>query len=149
MVSGVLRTRSQRWIVVLIALGVFLIVADVIVSRVWKTSSGPAVEAGSISSGRLAVGTLLDKPVPNLTLVDERGNRVPLSSFRGRYLVFAPSLTLCHEVCPLTTGALMQLEGICAGPDFGTASPWRRRPSIRGATPPPEYVPSSGARAAA
>ena len=64
----------------------------------------------SAPAGALAVGQALDRPVPSLPLLDERGRGTSLEAFRGRSVVMAPFLTLCHETCPLTTGALMRLE---------------------------------------
>lgn len=121
----------------LVLFAVVLIAADIIVSRVWPSSSAPAVQSGTISNGRLAVGTLLDKPAPNVTLIDERGKPTPLSSFRGRYLVFAPSMTLCHEVCPMTTAALERLQSAVAKIGLGSEvtvaevsiDPWRDTPA--------------------
>jgi cytochrome c biogenesis protein CcmG, thiol:disulfide interchange protein DsbE len=138
-VSGVLRKQPQRVAAILLAFGVLLVAADVIVSRVWTTgSSQPTVESGSISNGRLATGTLLDRPVPgDMTLIDERGKTTPLSSFRGRYLVFAPSMTLCHEVCPMTTAALQRLQSAVGRLGLGSQvtvaevsiDPWRDTPA--------------------
>lgn len=55
-------------------------------------------------------GTQLDRPTPNIPLLDGHGKRVTLASFRGKVVVFSPALTLCHEVCPLTTGAFIAME---------------------------------------
>ena len=59
----------------------------------------------------LAVGTALQRPrpVPFVGLIDANGKLVSLNRWHGKWVVLAPSLTLCHEVCPMTTGALMQL----------------------------------------
>jgi cytochrome oxidase Cu insertion factor (SCO1/SenC/PrrC family)/thiol-disulfide isomerase/thioredoxin len=59
----------------------------------------------------LAVGTALQRPrpVPSVGLIDANGKPVSLNRWHGKWVVLAPSLTLCHEVCPMTTGALMQL----------------------------------------
>ncbi|HWF26419.1 MAG TPA: SCO family protein, partial [Solirubrobacteraceae bacterium] len=60
----------------------------------------------------LAVGTELQRPrpVPDVQLIDVRGRRFSLAAWRGKWVVLAPSMTLCAEVCPMTTGALMQLR---------------------------------------
>ena len=59
----------------------------------------------------LAIGTELQKPrpVPSVPLIDEQGKPFSFSQWRGKWVILAPSMTLCHEVCPLTTGALMEL----------------------------------------
>ena len=60
----------------------------------------------------LAIGTELQRPrrVPSVTLADEHGRPISLSAWRGKWIVLAPSMTLCHEVCPMTTAALMELQ---------------------------------------
>ncbi len=85
----------------------------------------------------LAAGSRVDKPLGHLPLLDERGRSTSLDAFRGRWLVLAPSLTLCHEVCPLTTGALMQLRDDLRLDGLGdrvaiaeaTVDPWRDSPA--------------------
>src|SRR4051812_9948736 len=68
-----------------------------------KTAAAPPAQ-------RLPVGTVVDKPIGRVRLLDEHGRSTSLAAFRGRYLVLAPSLTLCHEVCPITVGALTDLQ---------------------------------------
>jgi len=62
--------------------------------------------------GRLALplGTSLDRRVPAVPLGDARGRDVSLKALRGSWVVLAPTMTLCHEVCPITTGALLDLR---------------------------------------
>jgi cytochrome oxidase Cu insertion factor (SCO1/SenC/PrrC family) len=55
-------------------------------------------------------GVSVDRPVPMLPLRNERGGQTSLSAFRGRIVVLTPFLTLCHEVCPLTTGAFQTIQ---------------------------------------
>ena len=137
MVWDVLRTKTQRIATGAVLFAIVLLAADFIVSRVWPESNAPAVQSGTIGNGRLAVGTMLDRPVPNVSLVDERGHATPLSSFRGRYLVFAPSMTLCHEVCPMTTAALERVQSAVAKIGLGSQvtvaevsiDPWRDTPA--------------------
>src|SRR5689334_21684472 len=74
-----------------------------------RSKAEPAVESGSFGA-HLAVGSLLDKRVPDLQLIDDRGASTSLASFKGRYLVLAPAMTLCHEVCPMTAAALQQIQ---------------------------------------
>lgn len=86
----------------------------------------------------LAIGTELQKPrpVPSLQLIDEHGKPFSLSQWRGKWVILAPSMTLCHEVCPLTTGALMELvnDARLAGLSKqvviaeATVDPWRDSP---------------------
>jgi protein SCO1/2 len=88
---------------VLVALlAALAIVATVDKNHRTSTSSVPAP---------LATGTALERPrkVPAFKLIDEQGKPFSFSQWHGKWVVLAPSLTLCHEVCPMTTGALTQL----------------------------------------
>ncbi len=84
-----------------------------------------------------AAGGSLDRPLPSLPLIDEHGRHTSLAAFRGRYLVLAPSLTLCHETCPLTTGALMRIQAAVrrrgladrVAVAVATVDPWRDTPA--------------------
>jgi len=94
----------------------------------------PAVEHPAPA---LAAGSVVDKRVGRLPLVDEHGHATSLAAFRGKWVVLAPSLTLCHEVCPLTTGALGQLQRDVRSRGLGdrvvvaeaTVDPWRDTPA--------------------
>jgi cytochrome oxidase Cu insertion factor (SCO1/SenC/PrrC family)/thiol-disulfide isomerase/thioredoxin len=87
----------------------------------------------------LAIGTALARPraVPSAQLVDEHGRPVSLSNWRGKWVVLAPSMTLCHEVCPMTTAALTQLTGQVRRAGLAgqvvvveaTVDPWRDTPA--------------------
>lgn len=87
----------------------------------------------------LAIGTALPRPrpVPPVELVDQNGRPFSLAAWRGKWVVLAPSLTLCHEVCPMTTGALTQLtaqlrrEGLAGQVAVAevTVDPWRDTPA--------------------
>ena len=85
----------------------------------------------------LAIGTELQRPrpVPAVSLVDEQGQPFSLSQWRGRWVVLAPSMTLCHEVCPMTTAVLTQMTAELRRPGWRGRSSWRRRPSTPGVTP--------------
>ena len=87
----------------------------------------------------LAIGTELQRPrpVPAVSLVDEQGKPFSLSQWRGKWVILAPSMTLCHEVCPMTTAVLTQMadEVRAAGLSRqvvvaeATVDPWRDTPS--------------------
>lgn len=87
----------------------------------------------------LAIGTELDRPrpVPAVALADEQGQPVSTRDWRGMWVVLAPSMTLCGEVCPMTTGALMQLQGRLRQVGLAkqvavveaTIDPWRDSPA--------------------
>ena len=50
-------------------------------------------------------GDLVDRRPPALPLEAAGGATISLDAFHGKVVVLAPVPTLCHEVCPLTTGA--------------------------------------------
>jgi protein SCO1/2 len=87
----------------------------------------------------LAVGTELQRPraIPAVRLVDDTGAPASFSRWRGRWVVLAPSMTLCHEVCPMTTAALMQLTSQLKAAGLArqvavveaTVDPWRDSPA--------------------
>jgi len=67
---------------------------------------------GKPSAPSADFGTVFPEPrrVPTTLLVDQDGHRMSLASFRGKYVVLAPFLTLCQEECPLTTGVFQELQ---------------------------------------
>ena len=70
-------------------------------------------------------GTIFDKAVPasveNLPLVDQHGRVVSLASLRGHTVVLADFLTLCQEICPLTSANLHRVvEHIAAAGQTST-----------------------------
>lgn len=96
-----------------------------------------AVLAAFRGSPPAAGGLRLDRPVPAMPLRDARGRTTSLAAFRGRVVVLAPFLTLCHEVCPLTTGALAAMQRAVARAGLGrrvvfaeiSVDPWRDTPA--------------------
>lgn len=115
-----------------------LFVAVSVLAAIRHSSDGQT-EAGASVPAPLAAGTALSRPrpVPPLHLVSESGQPVSLSSWRGKWVILAPSLTLCHEVCPMTTGVLQQVEnrvrqtGLANQVVVATATvdPWRDSPA--------------------
>lgn len=60
--------------------------------------------------GALPLGTSVDRRLPAVRLRDAAGDDISLRALRGRWVVLVPTMTLCHEVCPITTGALLELR---------------------------------------
>jgi cytochrome c biogenesis protein CcmG/thiol:disulfide interchange protein DsbE len=131
--------RHLRWISIAgtaALLGLVIVLS--ILARLELEKSTVASKSAGVPAP-LAVGTELQRPrlIPNLELIDERGRAFSLSAWRGKYVVLAPSMTLCHEVCPLTTGALTQLttqlrRAGLAGRVIvveATVDPWRDTPA--------------------
>jgi cytochrome oxidase Cu insertion factor (SCO1/SenC/PrrC family)/thiol-disulfide isomerase/thioredoxin len=97
----------------------------------------PTADAGVPAP--LAVGTELQRPrpLPALRLIDAGGKPFAFSAWRGKYVVLASTLTLCHEVCPMTTAALTALTGQLREAGLAnrvvvaeaTVDPWRDTPA--------------------
>src|SRR5437763_2514773 len=115
---------------------VALLAALAVLATVEKGQSSPA---NSSVPAPLATGTALSQPlkVPAVQLIDEQGRPFSFSQWRGKWVVLAPSLTLCHEVCPMTTGTLTQLTNEIQRAGLGgqvvvaeaTVDPWRDSPA--------------------
>jgi cytochrome oxidase Cu insertion factor (SCO1/SenC/PrrC family)/thiol-disulfide isomerase/thioredoxin len=95
-------------------------------------------EGATVAPARqdLGIGVPVDRRPPAVHLIDARGRPTTLRSFRGRWVVVAPSMTRCHEVCPLTTAALLRLRRLMSAAGAGrrfvavevTVDPWRDTP---------------------
>jgi protein SCO1/2 len=76
-------------------------------------SGGPAVPVAS-PSPTPPNGTVLDIAVPPSTaalpLRDQAGRTVTLASFVGKTVVIADFLTLCQEICPLTSANMSSVS---------------------------------------
>ncbi|HET8673329.1 MAG TPA: SCO family protein [Thermoleophilaceae bacterium] len=124
-------------LIALVALAVAVLGALTAVAHLRVVGGGGATVQSGFLGSHPPLGTALDRPVPNLALIDDRGHRTSLAAYRGRYLVLAPSLTLCHEVCPMTTAALDNLQSTFRRDGLGsdvavaevTVDPWRDTPA--------------------
>ncbi len=115
-----------------------LLLATLLTTRPGAGTAGGSAGT-SLVPAPLAVGTALQQPrrIPAVGLLDERGRPTSLAALRGRWVVLVPSMTLCHEVCPMTTGVLMQLtealrrEGLAKRVTAVevTVDPWRDTPA--------------------
>lgn len=121
---GSSRTRVRQW-----SLGLATVVAVV--------SATVAALAFSGGHARPALaGVSVDRAVPRLTLENEDGRATSLAAYRGRVVVLSPFLTLCSEVCPLTTGALQAMQRAVDSAGLGgnvvfvevSVDPWRDTP---------------------
>ena len=87
----------------------------------------------------LAIGTALQRPlsVPTMQLIDAQAKPFSTTQWRGKWVVLAPSMTLCHEVCPMTTAALDEIVQQLRQQHLGgqvdvaevTVDPWRDTPA--------------------
>ena len=118
--------------------GTVLVLALLVaLSLIARLASKPSAKAEVPAP--LAIGTELQRPrpVPSVALVDEQGKAFSLSAWRGQWVVLVPSMTLCHEVCPMTTTALMQLTQLIRRNGLSnqvvvaeaTVDPWRDSPA--------------------
>lgn len=53
---------------------------------------------------------MLPVSVSTATFVDQGGQAESLSALRGKTVMLVPFLTLCSDICPMTTGNLLQVE---------------------------------------
>jgi cytochrome oxidase Cu insertion factor (SCO1/SenC/PrrC family) len=95
-----------------------------------------AANAAAMQNPNLDLGSSLDgMKAPDITLVNQFGQPMSLSQFRGRVVILAFSDSECTTVCPLTTqsmvlakellgkaGDSVQLLGVDANPDATTVS---------------------------
>jgi cytochrome oxidase Cu insertion factor (SCO1/SenC/PrrC family) len=95
------------------------------------SSPANAASAAALENPNLDLGTSLGgKPAPDIKLVNQFGQPMSLSQFRGRVVILAFSDSECTTVCPLTTesmvlakemlgkaGNSVQLLGVDANPD--------------------------------
>jgi cytochrome oxidase Cu insertion factor (SCO1/SenC/PrrC family)/thiol-disulfide isomerase/thioredoxin len=124
-------------LIALVALAIAVLGALTAVAHLRVVGGGGSTVQSGFLSSHPPLGTALDRPLPNLALIDDRGHRTSLAAYGGRYLVLAPSLTLCHEVCPMTTAALDSLQRTIRRDGLGsdvavtevTVDPWRDTPA--------------------
>jgi cytochrome oxidase Cu insertion factor (SCO1/SenC/PrrC family) len=69
-----------------------------------------------VSPPPASLGTTENRLIPftilNAPLTDQFGKKITLGMFRDRVVMLVPFLTLCQEVCPMTTGNLIQLRAL-------------------------------------
>lgn len=126
--------RAARTVIAIVLTCVFAIAALTLLIAAAARSTVPAVP--SARQGRDA-GYALDRRVPPMRLLDARGGATSLAAFRGRVVVLAPFLTLCGEVCPLTTSVLDRVEAVLRRDGLArravvveiSVDPWRDSPA--------------------
>jgi protein SCO1/2 len=113
----------------------------VVVSVCALTGVGVGIGAALALDGGAArppvTGTLTDRGVPPLRLESAAGRTTSLAALRGKIVALTPFLTLCHEVCPLTTGAFVQMQQAVDRAGLGdevafvevSVDPWRDTPA--------------------
>jgi cytochrome oxidase Cu insertion factor (SCO1/SenC/PrrC family) len=132
MLRGSKTTRRATW---LASLAVTAALAVAGCSSSASPASGPSpmspASAAAMENPNLDLGsTLGDKPAPDVKLVNQFGQQMSLSQFRGRVVILSFEDSECTTVCPLTTqsmvlakellgkaGSSVQLLGVDANPD--------------------------------
>lgn len=127
--------RRIRWIAT--ATAVVMVVVAVLVTLIGKETVKQA--ADGMVPAPLAAGDPLygSRPLPSIPLINEYGQKTSLSDYKGKFVVFAPAMTLCAEVCPMTTGNLMDFIGKLRNEGLAsrvvvaevTVDPWRDSPA--------------------
>ena len=136
MLRGSNRTRRATWLAG-VAVTAALAVAGCSSSgsQSGSQASGPSqansANAAALQNPNLDVGTSLgNKPAPDFKLVNQFGQPMSLSQFRGKVVMLTFADSECTTVCPLTTqsmvlakellgkaGSSVQLLGVDANPD--------------------------------
>jgi cytochrome oxidase Cu insertion factor (SCO1/SenC/PrrC family) len=136
MLRGIM-TRRATWVgglavaAVLAVAGCSTSAAQAPGSQAGGPSAISSANAAAIENPNLDLGTSLgNRAAPNFSLVNQFGQPMSLSQFRGRVVVLSFEDSECTTVCPLTTqamvlakellgkaGSSVQLLGIDANPD--------------------------------
>ncbi|MGH8888516.1 MAG: SCO family protein [Acidothermaceae bacterium] len=98
------RTRQRLTIV-----GVAVVVVLFAIAAVLGQNSKPAPKPPSSNIGT-QVNTALPTNIAQLPLIDETGRPTNLAAFQGKIVVLTDFMTLCQEVCPITTAQLNQVD---------------------------------------
>src|SRR5580692_8689424 len=127
MLRGTNRTRRANW---LAGLAVIAALAVAGCSSAGSQAAGQppvnSANAAAMENPNLDLGTSLGgKPAPDIKLVNQFGQPMSLSQFRGRVVMLSFEDSECTTVCPLTTqsmvlgkaGSSVQLLGVDANPD--------------------------------
>lgn len=110
------------------------VVAILIAIRLQGGSSSTRAASGPAA---VPVGVPVDRKPPPVRLLGADGKPTSLAALRGRWVALAPTLTKCEEVCPITTGTLLQLRRLMRRAGLGarftvaevSVDPWRDSPA--------------------
>ncbi len=102
--------KALVWFGVLVAVAAAVGAGAILAHSAGSTTPSAAPQATANGS----FGTAIDLRVPNrlrhLSLTNQRGQRVDLASWPTKTVLLVPFLTLCSDICPLTTENLVQVE---------------------------------------
>ncbi len=80
-----------------------VLVTGVLLSACLTSASAPGPPSPNL-------GIIQNRMVPAMPMVNQHDRPTTLASFRGKTVIVAPMLTLCQEVCPLTTQNLLLVQ---------------------------------------
>ncbi len=100
---------ARRAVVAMIVAGVVAAVVGGSAGAVLALRHGSG-SAASASSAVEPTRRAVPRSIASLPLVNEEGQVEPLSRLRGHVVVMADFMTSCGEECPITLGALLQVE---------------------------------------
>ncbi len=75
----------------------------------WSASASGAPAPPPASSG-LVQNRVIPAAIAQVPLTDQHGQTVTLASLQGKTLMIVPFLTLCTDICPMTTENLVQVQ---------------------------------------
>jgi len=82
-----------------------LVAAGLVLGACSSGSPGPPPASAGTTETRAIPASISQAP-----LIDQHGQTVTLASLHGKTVMLVPFLTLCSDICPLTTGNLLQVE---------------------------------------
>src|ERR1700730_17370741 len=81
------------------------------------SSQTPGATAAAMDNPNLDLGTSLGElPAPGLRLVNQFGQPMSLSQFRGKVVMLSFEDSQCTTVCPLTTQSMLQAKQLLGAP---------------------------------
>ena len=88
---------------------IFVVVVGVIVGTyAWNQQRARQVAAFAASAQLMGLTQIPNQPAPDITLVDQNGNRVSLSSFRGKIVVLEFMDPVCTDICPIISAEFVR-----------------------------------------
>jgi protein SCO1 len=95
--------RRRPLVIGAVALALFAVAAG-IGQLSTKAPGPPGVNVGT------QIDTTMPAEISQLPLTDEYGHSTDLAAFKGKIVVMADFMTLCQEVCPITTAELNDID---------------------------------------
>src|SRR5215470_14155814 len=101
-------TRPVPWLASLVIAALALAGCSSAASHAPSAASSASASAAAEQNPNLDLGSSLgNKPAPDFTLVNQFGQPMSLSQFRGRVVVLGFEDSECTTICPLTTQSMV------------------------------------------